>query len=147
MNCQMTWNVKWQFLLTIFDDKFWDNTWYMLHVTWWQYILLNISNLYADPDARSMNLSRITRRNTRSVLSSPGRSLFYVLCSTFYVLGWKNIGVSMFQRCIENCRSGEKIIVNFSIFWYKPMFGTNQCLPPISHPWEDLAPENSLLCT
>ena len=48
-----------------------------------------------------------------------------------YVLGWKNIGVSMFQRCIETYRSGEKIIVNFSIFWYKPMFGTNQCLPPL----------------
>ena len=39
------------------------------------YILLNISNLYADADARSMTPSRNTRSYTpRSVPSSPGRS-------------------------------------------------------------------------
>ena len=41
------------------------------------YILLNISNLYADADARSMTPSRNTRSFTlRSVPSSPGRSFF-----------------------------------------------------------------------
>ena len=39
------------------------------------HILLNISNLYADADARSMTPSRNTRSYTlRSVPSSPGRS-------------------------------------------------------------------------
>ena len=39
--------------------------------------LLNISNLYADDDARSMTPSRNTRSYTlRSVPSSPGRSFF-----------------------------------------------------------------------
>ena len=46
----------------------------MIHDTWW-YILLNIFNLYADVDARSMTPSRNTRSYTlRSVPSSPGRS-------------------------------------------------------------------------
>ena len=45
------------------------------------HILLNISNLYADADARSMTPSRNTRSYTlRSVPSSPGRS-FLILIS------------------------------------------------------------------
>ena len=50
--------------------------WYMMiQVTWWWYILLNMFNLYADVDARSMTPSRNTRSYTlRSVPSSPGRS-------------------------------------------------------------------------
>ena len=55
------------------------DTWYMIHDTWWTwwwcYILLNMFNLYADVDARSMTPSRNTRSYTlRSVPSSPGRS-------------------------------------------------------------------------
>ena len=50
------------------------DTWYMIHDTWW-YILLNIFNLHADVDSRSMTPSRNTRSYTlRSVPSSPGRS-------------------------------------------------------------------------
>ena len=49
------------------------DTWYMIHDTW--YILLNMFNLYADVDARSMTPSRNRRSYTlRSVPSSPGRS-------------------------------------------------------------------------
>ena len=55
------------------------DTWYMIHDTWWTwwwwYILLNMFNLYADVDARSMTPSRNTRSyKLRSVPSSPGRS-------------------------------------------------------------------------
>ena len=50
------------------------------------YTLLNISNHYADDDARSMTPSRNTRRYTlRSVPSSPGRS-FFPLCLDIVVL-------------------------------------------------------------
>ena len=55
------------------------DTWYMIHDTWWTwwwwYILLNMFNLYADVDARSMTPSRNARSYTlRSVPSSPERS-------------------------------------------------------------------------
>ena len=51
------------------------------------YILLNISNLYADTDARSMIPSRKTRSYTvRSVPSFPGRS-FIVIGKTVTVSG------------------------------------------------------------
>ena len=44
------------------------------------YTLLNISNFYADADARSMTPSRNTRSYTlRSVPSSPGRSFLHLV--------------------------------------------------------------------
>ena len=47
----------------------------MIYDTWWWYILLNMFNLYADVDAKSMTPSRNTRSYTlQSVPSSPGRS-------------------------------------------------------------------------
>ena len=49
----------------------------MIYDTWWWYILLNMFNLYADVDAKSMTPSRNTRSYTlQSVPSSPGRSFF-----------------------------------------------------------------------
>ena len=64
------------------SEKWWYDMmiwWYDDMMIWWHMthdnILLNISNLYAEADARSMTPSRNTRSFTiRSVPSSPGRS-------------------------------------------------------------------------
>ena len=132
----------------MYDTPMIHDTCYMMTI----YTVEHISNLYADPDARSMNLSRITRRNTRSVLSSPGRSFFYVLCFMFYVLGCKKS--SPYPLPLKTNPSPAPLIYAYSsplkrrednahLPWHRqPMF-----TPPTSHPWQYFAPENSLLCT
>ena len=80
----MAWNVKWHEMSNDMKCQVTHDTWHMI------YILLNISNLYADADARSMTPSKNTRSYTlRSVPSPPGRSFFSLLTSsTFFWQSW-----------------------------------------------------------
>ena len=74
--------------------------------------LLNISNLYADDDARSMTPSRNTRSYTlRSVPSSPGRSF---LSKTFFRCNCKNFAPNT-QGIVHISSKLEKNLSKYSI--------------------------------
>ena len=95
-------------LILIYDDHddisymMYDIWYMMIQVTWWWFILLNMFNLYADVDARSMTPSRNTRSYTlRSVPSSPGRS-FLNLLQAFSVFCCKLGFVVRFNIDIKN---------------------------------------------